>query len=209
MPIGNALNNARLMSSNKSELKNFSELSERDDHLKETTLDSRLAYDGLFLKVFSDEVQLPNQKLANREFIKHPGAVAIVPLFDDNSVLLERQYRYPMHQAILEIPAGKLEFGEDPLLCAKRELKEETGYEAKEWIFLGKIHPVISYSTEFIDIYLAKGLVQGQATLDDEEFLDIFRATVPEISEWIKKGSITDVKTIISHYWLKDYLSAQ
>lgn len=197
------------MSSNKSELKNFSELSERDDHLKETTLDSRLAYDGLFLKVFSDEVQLPNQKLANREFIKHPGAVAIVPLFDDNSVLLERQYRYPMHQAILEIPAGKLEFGEDPLLCAKRELKEETGYEAKEWIFLGKIHPVISYSTEFIDIYLAKGLVQGQATLDDEEFLDIFRATVPEISEWIKKGSITDVKTIISHYWLKDYLSAQ
>jgi len=197
------------MSSNKSELKNFSELSERDDHLKETTLDSRLAYDGLFLKVFSDEVQLPNQKLANREFIKHPGAVAIVPLFDDNSVLLERQYRYPMHQAILEIPAGKLEFGEDPLLCAKRELKEETGYEAKEWIFLGKIHPVISYSTEFIDIYLAKGLVQGQATLDDEEFLDIFRATLPEISEWIKKGSITDVKTIISHYWLKDYLSAQ
>ncbi|WP_108645742.1 NUDIX domain-containing protein [Polynucleobacter rarus] len=197
------------MSSNKSDLKNFSELSERDDHLKETTLDSRLAYDGLFLKVFSDEVQLPNQKLANREFIKHPGAVAIVPLFDDNSVLLERQYRYPMHQAILEIPAGKLEFGEDPLLCAKRELKEETGYEAKEWIFLGKIHPVISYSTEFIDIYLAKGLVQGQATLDDEEFLDIFRATLPEISEWIKKGSITDVKTIISHYWLKDYLSAQ
>ena len=197
------------MSSNKSELKNFSELSERDDHLKETTLDSRLAYDGLFLKVFSDEVQLPNQKLANREFIKHPGAVAIVPLFDDNSVLLERQYRYPMHQAILEIPAGKLEFGEDPLLCAKRELKEETGYEAKEWIFLGKIHPVISYSTEFIDIYLAKGLVEGQATLDDEEFLDIFRATLPEISEWIKKGSITDVKTIISHYWLKDYLSAQ
>jgi len=115
------------MSSNKSELKNFSELSERDDHLKETTLDSRLAYDGLFLKVFSDEVQLPNQKLANREFIKHPGAVAIVPLFDDNSVLLERQYRYPMHQAILEIPAGKLEFGEDPLLCAKRELEEEAG----------------------------------------------------------------------------------
>jgi ADP-ribose pyrophosphatase len=197
------------MSSNKSELKSFSELSETDDHLKETTLDSRLAYDGLFLKVFSDEVQLPNQNLANREFIKHPGAVAIVPLFDDNSVLLERQYRYPMHQAILEIPAGKLEFGEDPLLCAKRELKEETGYEAKEWIFLGKIHPVISYSTEFIDIYLAKGLVQGQAALDDEEFLDIFRATLPEISEWIKKGSITDVKTIISHYWLKDYLAAQ
>jgi len=197
------------MSSNKPELKSFSELSENDDHLKETTLDSRLAYDGLFLKVFSDDVQLPNQKLANREFIKHPGAVAIVPLFEDNSVLMERQFRYPLHRAILEIPAGKLEFGEDPLLCAKRELKEETGYEAKEWIFLGKIHPVISYSTEFIDIYLAKGLVQGQAKLDDEEFLDIFRATIPEISELIKTGSITDVKTIISHYWLKDYLSAQ
>jgi ADP-ribose pyrophosphatase len=121
---------------------------------------------------------------------------------------MERQFRYPLHKAILEIPAGKLEFGEDPLLCAKRELKEETGFEASEWIFLGKIHPVISYSTEFIDIYLAKGLVQGPAKLDEEEFLDVFRATIPEISELIKKGLITDVKTIISHYWLKDYLSA-
>jgi ADP-ribose pyrophosphatase len=195
------------MSSSKSSLTSFSELPERDDHLKEQTTDSRLAYDGLFLKVFSDEVQLPNQKLVNREYIKHPGAVAIVPLFEDNSVLMERQFRYPLHKAILEIPAGKLEFGEDPLVCAKRELKEETGFEANEWIFLGKIHPVISYSTEFIDIYLAKGLVQGPAKLDEEEFLDVFRATIPEISEWIKKGLITDVKTIISHYWLKDYLS--
>jgi ADP-ribose pyrophosphatase len=209
MLVRYALNNARLMSNNKSRVNHFSELSENDDHLRENTVDSRLAYDGLFLKVFSDDVQLPNQKLANREYIKHPGAVAIVPLFDDHSILLERQYRYPMHQAILEIPAGKLDFGEDPLLCAKRELKEETGFEANEWIFLGKIHPVISYSTEFIDIYLAKGLVQGQAKLDDEEFLDTFRATLPEISEWIKQGLITDVKTIISHYWLKDYLSAQ
>jgi ADP-ribose pyrophosphatase len=195
------------MSSSKPSLTSFSELPEKDDHLKEQTTDSRLAYDGLFLKVFSDEVQLPNQKLVNREYIKHPGAVAIVPLFEDNSVLMERQFRYPLHKAILEIPAGKLEFGEDPLLCAKRELKEETGFEANEWIFLGKIHPVISYSTEFIDIYLAKGLVQGPAKLDEEEFLDVFRATIPEISEWIKKGLITDVKTIISHYWLKDYLS--
>jgi ADP-ribose pyrophosphatase len=195
------------MSSSKPTLTSFSELPEKDDHLKEQTTDSRLAYDGLFLKVFSDEVQLPNQKLVNREYIKHPGAVAIVPLFEDNSVLMERQFRYPLHKAILEIPAGKLEFGEDPLLCAKRELKEETGFEANEWIFLGKIHPVISYSTEFIDIYLAKGLVQGPAKLDEEEFLDDFRATIPEISEWIKKGLITDVKTIISHYWLKDYLS--
>jgi ADP-ribose pyrophosphatase len=196
------------MSSSKPSLTSFSELPEKDDHLKEQTTDSRLAYDGLFLKVFSDEVQLPNQKLVNREYIKHPGAVAIVPLFEDNSVLMERQFRYPLHKAILEIPAGKLEFGEDPLLCAKRELKEETGFEASEWIFLGKIHPVISYSTEFIDIYLAKGLVQGPAKLDEEEFLDVFRATIPEISELIKKGLITDVKTIISHYWLKDYLSA-
>ena len=195
------------MPSSKPSLTSFSELPEKDDHLKEQTTDSRLAYDGLFLKVFSDEVQLPNQKLVNREYIKHPGAVAIVPLFEDNSVLMERQFRYPLHKAILEIPAGKLEFGEDPLLCAKRELKEETGFEANEWIFLGKIHPVISYSTEFIDIYLAKGLVQGPAKLDEEEFLDVFRATIPEISEWIKKGLITDVKTIISHYWLKDYLS--
>ncbi|SMC52064.1 NUDIX domain-containing protein [Polynucleobacter kasalickyi] len=195
------------MSAPQKPVKVFSELPENDEHLKEHTLDSNLAYEGLFLKLYRDEVQLPNGKIANREYIKHPGAVAIVPLFNDHSVLLERQFRYPLNRAILEIPAGKLEFGEDPLECAKRELKEETGFEASEWVFLGKIHPVISYSTEFIDIYLAKGLIQGSAKLDEEEFLDTFNATMEEISEWIKVGVITDVKTIISHYWLKDYLS--
>ena len=195
------------MSSSTKSVKIFSELPEDDTHLKEKTLDSDLVYEGLFLKLYRDEVQLPTGKIVHREYIKHPGAVAIVPLFDDHSVLLERQYRYPLAKAILEIPAGKLEFGEDPLECAKRELKEETGFEASEWIFLGKIHPVISYSTEFIDIYLAKGLMQGTAKLDEEEFLDTFRATLQEVSEWIQQGTITDVKTIISHYWLKDYLS--
>ena len=195
------------MSNPQKPVKVFSELPENDEHLKEDTLDSNLVYEGLFLKLYQDAVQLPNGKIAKREYIKHPGAVAIVPLFNDHSVLLERQYRYPLNKAILEIPAGKLEFGEDPLECAKRELKEETGFEANEWIFLGKIHPVISYSTEFIDIYLAKGLVQGAAKLDEEEFLDTFSASIQEISDWIKAGVITDVKTIISHYWLKDYLS--
>jgi ADP-ribose pyrophosphatase len=207
MLVCDAPDHARLMTSSKNPVKKFSDLPENDAHLKEQTLDSHLAYEGLFLKMYKDDVQLPNGKTAQREYIKHPGAVAIVPLFDDHSVLLERQYRYPLERAILEIPAGKLEFGEDPLECAKRELKEETGFEASEWIFLGKIHPVISYSTEFIDIYLAKGLIQGFAKLDDEEFLDTFQATLQEVNDWIKSGVITDVKTIISHYWLKDYLA--
>lgn len=187
-------------------IKTLTQLPDTDTHLKEVTVNSAPVYEGIFLKMHRDSVQLPNGQLAQREYLIHPGAVAILPLMDDGSVLMERQYRYPLQRAMLEIPAGKLELGEDPLECAQRELREETGFVANEWIFLGKIHPVISYSTEFIDIYLAKGLSPGEAALDDEEFLDVFKASMEEISQWIQAGVITDVKTIISHYWLKDYL---
>ena len=148
---------------------------------------------------------LPDGKSAGREYLIHPGAVAIIPVLPDGRVLLERQYRYPLQQAFIEIPAGKLDPGEDTLTCAKRELEEETGFVAKEWIFLGKIHPIISHSTEFIDIYLAKDLTKTQTNLDDGEILDIFGATKKEIGEWIKEGKITDVKTIISFYWLNAF----
>ena len=136
-------------------------------------------------------------------YLEHPGAVAILAVLDDGRVLLERQYRYPISQAVIEIPAGKLNTGEDPLLCAQRELQEETGYTAKHWSKIRRIHPVISYSTEFIDIYLAEGLSPGPALLDDEEFLDVFAAPLEELLNWVETGKITDVKTIISTYWLE------
>jgi ADP-ribose pyrophosphatase len=120
-------------------------------------------------------------------------------------VLLERQYRYPIAKACLEIPAGKLDPNEDHLVCAKRELAEETGYTAQKWSFIRRIHPVISYSTEFIDIYLAEGLTSGKSRLDEEEFLDVFAAPLEQLLEWVEQGEITDVKTTIATYWLDRY----
>jgi ADP-ribose pyrophosphatase len=184
---------------------NFDDLPVGDGHLREVTLESKPVYEGYYLKLIQDQVQLPNRQIAGREYLIHPGAVAIVPILPDGRVLLERQYRYPLHQAFIEIPAGKLDPGENTLTCAKRELQEETGFIAREWHFLGKIHPIISHSTEFIDIYIAKDLEMTQANLDDGEFLDIFGASLKEIHEWIKQGKITDVKTIISFYWLQDF----
>ena len=187
--------------------KSLSQLPQGDEHLKETLISSEQLFQGAFLNLKRDVVSLPDGKRAAREYLTHPGAVAIFPVLDDGRILLERQYRYPVGQAILEIPAGKLEEGEDPLLCAQRELTEETGYTATSWSFLGRIHPVISYSTEFIDIYLAKGLTPGDRSLDEGEFLDVFAATLEELSAWVRNGSITDVKTIISNYWYQEDLA--
>jgi len=182
--------------------KSWSDLSESDLHLREVCVTSEDAYQGNFLKLKKDTVALPDGKETYREYLIHPGAVAILPVLDDGRILLERQFRYPVDQAMIEIPAGKLELGEDPLLCAQRELMEETGYTASSWEFLGRIHPVISYSTEFIDIYIAKGLRAGERCLDEGEFLDVFAATLEEMHQWIAAGQITDVKTIISIYHL-------
>lgn len=186
--------------------KNLSDLPVTDDHLREHPISSEDAYQGKFLKLKKDIVKLPDGGETFREYLIHPGAIAIVPILDDGRIILERQFRYPVDAAMLEIPAGKLEVGEDPLLCAQRELLEETGYTAKTWEFLGRIHPVISYSTEFIDIYLAKGLTAGERSLDEGEFLDVFAATLDEMHQWIAEGKITDVKTIISVYHLEKKL---
>jgi ADP-ribose pyrophosphatase len=182
--------------------KSFQDLAQDDEHLLEKRLFGQDVYQGIFLKMKRDTVALPDGQEAIREYLEHPGAVAILAVFDDGRILLERQYRYPIEQAVIEIPAGKLNPGEDPLLCAQRELQEETGYVAKHWRKIRRIHPVISYSTEFIDIYLAEGLVPGPARLDAEEFLDVFAAPLEELIEWVEGGKITDVKTIISTYWL-------
>ena len=178
-----------------------------DPALTETCVESTTLYAGNFLTLKRDTVALPDGKHATREFVQHPGAVMVIPLFDDGHVLMERQYRYPLARVMTEFPAGKLDPQEGALACAIRELKEETGYTAREYIYLAQIHPVISYSTEFIDIYLARGLTAGAAQLDDGEFLETFKATVPELLEWVRTGKITDVKTIIGTFWLEKALS--
>lgn len=183
--------------------KSFQDLAHDDEHLAEKKISGESVYDGIFLKMKRDTVSLPDGQHAVREYLEHPGAVAILAVLDDGRILLERQYRYPIAQAMIEIPAGKLNTGEDPLLCAQRELQEETGYTAKRWSKIRRIHPVISYSTEFIDIYLAEGLTPGPARLDEEEFLDVFAAPLEELLHWVEMGKITDVKTIISTYWLE------
>jgi len=185
--------------------KSFDQLPVGDSHLKEGRISGEDIYGGIFLKMKRDKVSLPNGDEAVREYLTHPGAVAIVAILDDGRVLMERQYRYPIAKACLEIPAGKLDPSEDHLVCAKRELEEETGYTAKKWSYIRRIHPVISYSTEFIDIYLAEGLVPGKSHLDEEEFLDVFAASIDQLLAWVEEGEITDVKTTISAYWLDRY----
>jgi ADP-ribose pyrophosphatase len=175
--------------------------------LKETKIDGGVAYDGSFLKVTRDRISLPDGAQTHREFIRHPGAVVILPVFDDGSVLLERQFRYPLDQVFIEYPAGKIDPGEDPLACAKRELQEETGYTASDWQFVCTIHNAIAYSDEHLDLYLARGLIEGEAQLDAGEFLETFRATVPEMLEMVRSGQVTDVKTVIGTFWLEKILS--
>ena len=171
-------------------------------NLTETRIDGELVYDGHFLKVQRDTIELPNGNHTAREYILHPGAVVILPLLDDGTVLLERQFRYPMHQVFIEFPAGKIDAGEDTLACAKRELVEETGYTATDWQFVSTIHNAIAYSDEHLELYLARGLTKGEQQLDDGEFLEVFTATIDELLQWVREGKVTDVKTIIGAFWL-------
>jgi ADP-ribose pyrophosphatase len=174
-----------------------------DPHLTETLIESSRAYAGDFLKVQRDSVRLPDGATTTREYILHPGAVVILPVFDDGSVLMERQFRYPLNRVFIEFPAGKIDPGEDPLTCAKRELQEETGYTARDWHFVCTIHNAIAYSDEHLDIYLARGLTAGHSALDDGEFLDVFTASLAELLTWVRDGKITDVKTVIGSFWLE------
>ena len=178
-----------------------------DLHLKEIRVDSELAYDGDFLKVQRDTIRLPDGKTSKREYIKHPGAVVVLPVFDDGSILVERQFRYPLQDVFIEYPAGKIDPNEASLECAKRELQEETGYTATDWQFLCTIHNAIAYSDEHLDIFLARGLTPGESKLDEGEFLETFKTTVPEMLNWIREGKVTDVKTVIGTFWLEQILA--
>lgn len=178
-----------------------------DRHLLETLSSSEDILQGDFLQVRRDTVRLPDGSQATREYVIHPGAVMIVAQLDDGRVVLERQYRYPVQAVMIEFPAGKLDAGEASLACARRELLEETGYTAREWARAGVLHPVISYSTEFIDIWFARGLTPGERKLDAGEFLDVFTATPAELLGWCAGGQVTDAKTLSGMLWLQNVLA--
>ena len=169
--------------------------------MEEKALDSRQVYAGALLKINADRVRLPDGGEAVREYVVHPGAAMVIPLLADGRVVLERQYRYPLRREFIELPAGKIDQGEDPLETARRELREETGYEAAEWLHLTTIHPLIGYSDERIEIFLARKLTLTDAKLDAGEFLEVFTANPVEAMRWIRDGKITDAKTLIGLFW--------
>ncbi len=182
-----------------------------DLHLIEQRLSTEELVKGHFLHAYRDVVRLPDGASTTREYIVHPGAVMIIPLLEDENggirVVLERQFRYPVGQVMIEFPAGKLDAGEDLQRCAQRELLEETGYCGSRWAHAGVLHPVISYSTEFIDIWFACDLTSGVRQLDQGEFLDVFTATPTELLQWCRDGRVTDGKTLTAALWLQNYLS--
>jgi ADP-ribose pyrophosphatase len=164
--------------------------------LTETQLSSAPAFKGKLLDVRCDTVRLPDGKTGTREYIVHPGAVMVIPIFDNGDLLVEHQFRYPIGKVMIEFPAGKLDSGEEALTAAKRELQEETGYTATHWEHLHTHHPLIAYSTERIEFYIAKGLTPGPNSLDAGEFLRVERLALSQLLAQLDAGNVTDGKTV-------------
>ena len=164
---------------------------------------SETVFQGKLLQVKRDTVRLPDGKPATREYIQHNGAVMIIPLLESGELVMERQYRYVMRRHCIEFPAGKIDAGEEPLAAGRRELLEETGYVAREWIYLTSINPTVAYSTERILVYLARGLEQRESKLDEGEFLEVLKLTPAALLELVRAGEIGDVKTVIGALWME------
>ena len=175
--------------------------------LKETPKSSEKIFSGRLIDLYFDQIELPNGKSSTREWIKHPGAVCIIPILPNGNLCLIRQYRYGPRAEFIEIPAGKLDVGEDPLVCAKRELEEEIGYIAGKLTFLTNIHPAIGFSNEKMWVYLAEDLILSKQSLDQDEFLELYPIPLKKAIDLIYEGKITDVKTVIGILWLDKFLS--
>ena len=177
-----------------------------DDGLTEVCLTSELVLEGGMLRVKRDQVRLPSGNQSQREFIMHPGAVLVIPLLDNGNLLLERQFRYPLNRVFIELPAGKIDPDEAILVTGQRELLEETGYTAKEWVYLGLQHPCIGYSDEVIYMFIARGLLAGEAMQDEDEQLELFEASLDACLEMVAMQQITDAKTILALMYLEKHL---
>lgn len=176
-------------------------------NLKESKISSRKIFSGKLINLFFDKVKLPNGKTSTREWIDHPGAVCIIPILPNGNICFIRQFRYGPGKEFIEIPAGKLDQGEDPLECAHRELREETGYKSNKITFLTNIYPAIGFSNEKMWMYLAEELQLSNKKLDEDEFLEVSPLSIEQAMDFIYQGEITDVKTIIGIFWLEKFLS--
>jgi ADP-ribose pyrophosphatase len=179
---------------------------QKDQHLIETTISSEILAQGKMLTVRYDEARLPNGTISGREYVTHPGAVVVVALTEDGGVVLERQFRYPLKQVFIELPAGKIDHGEAVLHTGQRELLEETGYSGNTWVKLGIQHPCIGYSNEVIHIYLATGLTLGEHARDIDEAMDVFVWPFARVMQAIENGDITDSKTMGAMLLAERYL---
>lgn len=167
----------------------------------ETRLSSESVFEGRLLKVRRDTVRLPDGGTATREYIKHPGAVVILAQPDPHTIVMERQFRYPVGRHFIELPAGKIDAGEQPLATAQRELHEECGYRAETWQRLATLHPCIAYADEFIELFLARDLTHIGNRLDEGEFLEVMTVPLIQAVDWVRDGSITDPKTALGLLW--------
>ena len=176
-------------------------------HLDETSIDSTQVYRGNLLDVRLDRIRLPSGEEATREYIRHQGAAVIVPVLDNGKLVFGRQFRYPLGQALLEFPAGKIDPGEAPENTAKRELLEETGFSSDQWRHVGVVHPCVGYSNERIEIFMARDLRrQSEQNLDHGESIDVLELHLNEALEAVRNGEITDGKTITALFWAEKIL---
>ena len=175
--------------------------------LEERKISSQKIFEGKIIKLFFDKVMLPNKKMATREKVWHPGAVAVVPLTSDNKIILIKQFRYPVEEVLIEIPAGKLDKDEEPFDCAKRELQEEIGAIGGKLMHLSSFHTTPGFSNEFLHLYLAVNFEQIENNPDEDEFLQILSVPVKECIDWVFEGKIKDAKSIIGILMANEYIN--